>query len=135
MFRPRPTLGVAVVLIAAAVTCASSLGQLLYLGPDYRHADVLADYDGRRFNALRPLLTAGSTVEYVEDLPPGSVQDFGYGYATQYALCPAVVVLNRKPQAQILLNGRPDSEPADLGRLVLELDAGNGVRLYRAGEP
>jgi hypothetical protein len=113
------------------------MGRLFFQGPSYRHADVLADYDRQRFNDIRALLAPGSTVEYVEDLPPEFGPDICYGYATQYVVCPAVVVLHGKPQSQVLLNGRADGEPAGLDqrRLVLKRDAGNGVRLYRAREP
>jgi hypothetical protein len=135
MSRLRLILGVGSLLTAAAAACAFSLVQSFSLGPDYRHADVLAEYH-LRMGEIRPRLSAFSRIEYIEDRPPAG-ERFGHcGYVTQYVLCPAVVVIDGGPQARVLVDGR-EAEPAIAARrgLILEWDACNGVRLYRAEGP
>jgi hypothetical protein len=136
MIRQRPTLGVAVLLVAALISCVFSLVQALFLGPDYRDADILADYDEQRLNEVRPLLSPFTAIEYHDDDPDG--KRIGQtDYLTQYVLCPAVIVIDGPPQTRLLIDGRPHAEPVLDGqrRWTLERDAGNGVRLYRIEEP
>jgi hypothetical protein len=133
----RPLLGVTALLAAAVCAGAVSLTQALRLGPEYRYADVIEDYDRQRLNEVRPRLPPFQAVEYVDDHPPGADRAAPTGYATQYAVAPAVVVIGQGRQERFLLDGRPDVPP-DLEpdrRAVLEYDAGNGVRLYRAEGP
>jgi hypothetical protein len=114
-----------------------SLTQAIQLGPEYRYADVIEDYDRQRLNEVRPRLPPFQAVEYVDDHPPGSDRHAPTGYAAQYAVAPAVVVIGQGRQTRLLVNGRPDVPPAldPDRRAVLEYDAGNGVRLYRAEGP
>jgi hypothetical protein len=133
----RPLLGVTALLAAAACAGGVSLTQALRLGPEYRYADVIEDYDRQRFKEVRPRLPPFQAVEYVDDHPPGADRHAPTSYATQYAVAPAIVVIGQEQQKRLLVDGRPDVPP-DLGpdrRAVLEYDAGNGVRLYRAEGP
>jgi hypothetical protein len=135
MRRARPTLGVRLLLTAALIVSAASLVQALRLGPRYRHADVIAEYDEHRMNEVRALLAPYGSVEYRIDDPPGVPGALASGYLTQYVVVPAVVV-ERTQRPRLLLDGRPDSAPPNDPRpLILEHDAGNGVRLYRAEGP
>jgi len=135
MRRVRPTLGVLSLLTAAVLSSVVSVAQALRLGPDYRHADVIAEYEERRLNEVRPLLEPYHSVEYRAKDPPGAAGALQTGYLTQYVVVPAIVVEGTK-RPWLLLDGRPESGPPDdPRRLVLEHDAGNGVRLYRAEGP
>lgn len=137
MLRLRPHLGVTILLTAAAISCGVSLTQAVQLRSDYRYADVVAVYEERRLNDLRPLLPPFTKVEYVKDNPLKSERFAPTGYLTQYFLAPAVVVIDGGPQTWVLVDGRPGAEPAveATRRLVLVHDAGNGVRLFRVEEP
>jgi hypothetical protein len=136
MLRVRSILGLVVLLGAAAISCAVSLTEAVQLRPDYRYADVAADYEQQRLHDVRPLLPPFTKVEFVNANPfPGRTPPTGY--LTQYYLAPAIVVIDGGPQVYVLVDGRPDVEPTlDVTRrLVLVHDAGNGVRLYRGEEP
>jgi len=124
----RPRLALVVLLgfgVAVAVGGAVRCGLLLRQD----NPEPFADYDGPRYDAVRPVLAPGATVGYVEDRPPGERSHY---YLTQYGLAPAVVV--EGPDAPlVLVNGRAEEEPAAARARGWRLlrDAGNGVRLYR----
>src|SRR5260370_34734370 len=130
MLRLRPLFGVTLLLTASAISCVVSVTHALQLPADYRNADVLADYEQRRLNALRRLLPAFTTVEYVDDHPLRGDGIWPTGYTTQYSLAPVIVVIDGGPQALVLVDGRPDVKPVldAKRRLILVHDAGNGVR-------
>lgn len=136
MPRIRSILGLVVLLGAAAISCAVSLIEAVQLHPDYRYADVAAEYEQQRLHTVRPLLPPFTKVEYIYEQPyPGRIPPTGY--LTQYYLAPVIIVIDGGPQAYVLVDGRPNVEPTFDGtrRLVLVHDAGNGVRLYRGEEP
>jgi hypothetical protein len=133
----RAILGITLLLIVAVISSAVSLTRAVQLGPDYRYADMVTDYEGRRLNDIRPLLPSFTTISYLNEQPyPDDPAAPSY-YLAQYFLAPTIVVIDGSTQGRVLVDGQPDREPAVLSRrrLVLEYDAGNGVRLYRVEEP
>jgi hypothetical protein len=134
--RIRALLGLALLLGATACACAAALWQAASAPPAPGAEAEPEMYDGERFASVKPLLPRAGVIGYRDDhtadSPGGMVLRF-----SQYVLAP-VVLREDADGPLVLVNGRPGAAalPEESGaRRRLLHDAGNGVRLYGAGEP
>jgi hypothetical protein len=131
--RLRALLGLALLLGATAYVCATALWQAASAPPD-SEADH-EQYDRERFASVKPLLPRAGVIGYRDDhtadSPGGTVLRF-----SQYVLAP-VLLREDADGPLVLVNGSPGAAPPEVGGGGLRLlhDAGNGVRLFGAGEP